>query len=241
VGQIKRKETYGRRIDPDWYYCPPRVVRKRISQEFANGLGDPFFGLMATHPPLADRIRALDPRSCSACAAMAFAATVPAIPHRDLCARAERSTDRSIRAHAAEDFNSPSGTYFVPARGTITQYYSLRPMVADCGVLLSAMAYAGHKSDTEAKAAFEQGAQSLSYAAQTGIPFLPEAQCDLGRVDAALARLSQAVPQIKKNVLNACVLTIAADEIIHEREAELVRAIADALDCPIPPLVQPQG
>jgi DnaJ-domain-containing protein 1 len=49
------------------------------------------------------------------------------------------------------------------------------------------------------------------------------------------------VPQIKKNVLNACVLTIAADEIIHEREAELVRAIADALDCPIPPLVQPQG
>jgi hypothetical protein len=50
--------------------------------------------------------------------------------------------------------------YFVPARGTVTQYYSLRPMVADCGVLLSAMAYAGHKSDTEAKAAFGQGAQS---------------------------------------------------------------------------------
>jgi Zn-dependent protease with chaperone function len=131
--------------------------------------------------------------------------------------------------------------YFVPARGTVTQYYSLRPMVADCGVLLSAMAYAGHKSDTEAKAAFGQGAQSLSYAAQTAIPFFPKGQCDLARVDAALARLSQAVPQIKKNVLNACVLTIAADEIIHEREAELVRAIADALDCPIPPLVQPQG
>jgi hypothetical protein len=126
--------------------------------------------------------------------------------------------------------------YFVPARGTVTQYYSLRPMVADCGVLLSAMAYAGHKSDTEAKAAFGQGAQSLSYAAQTAIPFFPKAQCDLARVDAALARLSQAVPQIKKNVLNACVLTIAADEIIHEREAELVRAIADALDCPIPHL-----
>jgi hypothetical protein len=69
---------------------------------------------------------------------------------------------------------------------------------------------------------------------------LPEAQCDLARVDAALARLSQAVPQIKKNVLNACVQTVAADESIHEREAELLRAIADALDCPIPPFVQLQ-
>ena len=28
---------------------------------FGNGLGEPFFGLMATHPPIPDRIRAIDP------------------------------------------------------------------------------------------------------------------------------------------------------------------------------------
>jgi len=65
-------------------------------------------------------------------------------------------------------------------------------------------------------------------------------QCDLSHVDVALARLSQAVPQIKKNLLNACAQTVAADGVIQEGEAELLRAIADTLDCPMPPFVQPQ-
>ena len=45
------------------------------------------------------------------------------------------------------------------------------------------------------------------------------------------------VPQIKKNFLNSCAETIAADGIMQSREAELLSAIADALDCPIPPLI----
>jgi tellurite resistance protein len=45
------------------------------------------------------------------------------------------------------------------------------------------------------------------------------------------------VPQIKKNVLSACAQTVAADGVIQQREAELLRAVADALDCPIPPFL----
>jgi tellurite resistance protein len=45
------------------------------------------------------------------------------------------------------------------------------------------------------------------------------------------------VPQIKKNVLNACALIVAADGVIQETEAELLRAIADTLDCPMPPFI----
>jgi hypothetical protein len=52
-----------------------------------------------------------------------------------------------------------------------------------------------------------------------------------------LDRLGQAVPQIKKNVLEACARVVAADGIIQETEAELLRAIGDALDCPLPPFV----
>jgi uncharacterized tellurite resistance protein B-like protein len=36
------------------------------------------------------------------------------------------------------------------------------------------------------------------------------------------------------------VQTVAADGVIQEGEAELLRAIADALDCPVPPFVQPE-
>ena len=41
---------------------------------------------------------------------------------------------------------------------------------------------------------------------------------------------------IKKNLLNACAYVVGADGVIVENEAELLRAVADTLDCPIPPL-----
>ena len=129
---------------------------------------------------------------------------------------------------------------FFPQQRPITQFYALRPLAPDCGALLSAAAYAGQRNITEAYAAFAQGAESLNRAAHCEIPWLPPDQCDLSRVDAALARLSQAVPQIKKNVLSACAQTVADDDVIQEGEAELLRTIADALDCPVPPFVQSQ-
>jgi hypothetical protein len=130
-------------------------------------------------------------------------------------------------------------THFFPQQRPITQFYAMRPLAPDCGVLLSATAYAGQESIAAAYAAFAQGAESLSRAAQCEITWLEPDQCDLSNVDAALERLSQAVPQIKKNVLTACAQTIAADGVINEGEAELLRAIADALDCPTPPFVPP--
>src|SRR5207247_10745287 len=72
-------------------------------------------------------------------------------------------------------------------------------------------------------------------------PLLPRSQCGLDRIDAALTRLAQAVPQIKKNLLEACVYVVGADGILQEREAELLRAVADTLDCPVPPFVQVEG
>jgi Zn-dependent protease with chaperone function len=131
-------------------------------------------------------------------------------------------------------------THFFPQQKPITQFYALRPLAPDCGTLLSATAYAGQENTTEAYAAFAQGAEFLSRAAGCEIPWLPPDQCDLSHVDAALTRLSQAAPQIKKNVLSGCAQTVAADGVIQEGEAELLRAIADALDCPIPPFVHPQ-
>ena len=130
--------------------------------------------------------------------------------------------------------------YFVPVQSRVTQFYSLRPLAGECGILLSAMAYAGQTDPAEVQGAFARGAKPLSQAAQTEIPFVSQGQCELPQIDAALERLSQAVPQIKKNLLNACAETIAADGMIREHEAELIRAIADALDCPLPPFVVAQ-
>src|SRR5205823_2110633 len=128
--------------------------------------------------------------------------------------------------------------YFFPPGKSVTQFFDLRPLVSDCSVLLSAIAHAGQQDVTQAQSAFLEGAKSLSRAARGEIAWLPPEQCDLSQLDKALERLSQAVPQIKKMILNACAQTVAADGVIQEREAELLRAIADALDCPVPPFVQ---
>lgn len=129
-------------------------------------------------------------------------------------------------------------TRFYPERRPVTQFYDLRPLVRDAGVLLSATAYAGADDATQAHAAFAKGAESLGQIARTEIPWLPPTECDLTHLDAALDRFAQSVPQIKKNVLTACAETVAFDALIQPREAELLRAIADALDCPIPPFLQ---
>jgi Zn-dependent protease with chaperone function len=129
-------------------------------------------------------------------------------------------------------------TRFYPERRPVTQFYDLHALVRDAGILLSATAYAGADDATQAHAAFAKGAESLGRIARTEIPWLPPTECDLTHLDAALDRFAHSAPQIKKNVLSACAETVAFDALIQPREAELLRAIADSLDCPIPPFLQ---
>ncbi len=123
---------------------------------------------------------------------------------------------------------------FKPPRKTVVQYYVLRPLVPDCAVLLSALARAGQDDSQAVENAFRQGAQLLN---EAGLTLLDSSAVGLDKVDSALDHLNQGSPQIKKSVLGACAATVAADGVIQEAEAELLRAIADALDCPIPPFL----
>ena len=132
-------------------------------------------------------------------------------------------------------------TQFNGARKPVIQYCSLKPLAPDCAVLLSALAYAGQEEPEKIELAFRQGAQPLSHAAQAELSLVPAEDCDLAQINAALKRLAQAAPQIKKNVLTACAQTVASDGLIQEMEAELLRAVADTLDCPMPPFIQPRG
>lgn len=131
-------------------------------------------------------------------------------------------------------------TRFYPERRPVTQFYDLRPLVRDAGILLSATAYAGAADPVQARTAFDKGAESLGRIARTEIPWLPPSECDLSHLATALDRFAQSVPQIKKNVLSACAETVAFDQVIQAREAEILRAIADSLDCPLPPFLESQ-
>jgi hypothetical protein len=61
-------------------------------------------------------------------------------------------------------------------------------------------------------------------------------QCRAETVGAALDKLAQSSPPIKKRLLNAAIRAVSLDGQVTVGEAELLRAIADSLDCPLPPL-----
>ncbi|MBI3852823.1 MAG: M48 family metalloprotease [Verrucomicrobia bacterium] len=127
--------------------------------------------------------------------------------------------------------------HFGPVKKPIVQYYVLKPLVPDCALLLSALAYLGHGDEAQIKNAFRLGAQQLELP-ENILSLIESQDCNLPQIDAALKRLVEAAPNVKRLVLNACAYTVAADGVIQPEEAELLRAIADTLDCPIPPFVQ---
>jgi hypothetical protein len=118
----------------------------------------------------------------------------------------------------------------------VVQYYTLQPLLPDCLVVLSALAYVGGSAASDVGNAFDAGAPYLRAPDDGGLQLLSKENCGVNQIDAALNRLAQAVPAIKKNLIDACVHVVAADGVIQEAEAELLRAISETLDCPMPPL-----
>ncbi len=119
----------------------------------------------------------------------------------------------------------------------VTQYYALGKLGDEVSTLLSAVAYAGAKDDAAAESAFRLGAGAIT---GTQPRLLPKSDATLNRLDTALTTLSDCTARLKGDLLKACALTAAADHDITTAEAELIRAIADTLGVPTPPLLPGQ-
>jgi Zn-dependent protease with chaperone function len=124
-----------------------------------------------------------------------------------------------------------------PIKHTV-RHLRLKPLANSCSLLLSVLAHAGQDTPEHAESAFRQGCMTLSIPADD-MHFLPRAECDLSRLNAALDELAQAAEGIRNLILNAAVHVISTDGAIRIAEAELLRAIADSLGCAIPPLTIP--
>jgi len=116
------------------------------------------------------------------------------------------------------------------------RYGRIQDVLPECALLLSALAYVGQDDEPEAQKAFADGRRFLD-APGDQIRFIPRSEWDLARVDAALTRLAKCPAAVQRNILLACGKAVASDCHVTDREAELLRAIADSLDCPMPPFV----
>lgn len=110
---------------------------------------------------------------------------------------------------------------------------ALRSLTAEVSLLLSTLARAGN-AEEQAPAAFAAGAARL---VGLGLQLVPLERCSFQQLELALQKLAELSAQARRELLLACSACVSADQLVRVREAELVRGIADLLDCPMPPLV----
>jgi hypothetical protein len=107
--------------------------------------------------------------------------------------------------------------------------------VADAATtLLSTLSHFGHPDDpAAARDAYSAGRSVLAAVAPQP---KPAEACGFNALDGALDELIASSGSVKRQVLQAGARVIGHDGVLSLDEAELLRTVADSLDCPMPPL-----
>ncbi len=127
--------------------------------------------------------------------------------------------------------------HFSRKRSVHARYRSLSQVSPYVQLLLSTLAHVGNRDPQQADSAFNAAARAANL---TGLTLLQRSDCSLTQLAKSLDQLNQLSPSAKRDLLQAAATCIAADNVITISEAELFRAIADSLDCPMPPLLPGQ-
>ena len=122
---------------------------------------------------------------------------------------------------------------FRPPRRVTTRYYSLLKLGRPVSVLLSTVARVGHSGDVVTDA-FETARQQLP---DVDVSLLAAEACSLDAVRESLDTLATVSAPRRRELVDACAAAICVDDHVTVSESELLRGIADLLECPIPPIV----
>ena len=107
-----------------------------------------------------------------------------------------------------------------------------------CEALLSVLSFIGNTDEEKAETAFNNSQIQLKL--RKPISFKTEYRNNTEVLEKATDLLKNLKPLQKPRLLKAMASCINADGIVTPEEAELLRAVACLLDCPIPPLLNQQ-
>lgn len=200
---------------------------------------------IAADPPAAGLLRALEP----SVAALSLMARLPLV---DLAVPALRGMEPDERAVFHRVLDELAGAdrradLFEYALGRLARrhvsaavgradaaairYRHIGAVMPAIRTLLGALAWAGSDDAAAAERAWTAALHALG--AEGGV--LPRS-VSLSDVDSALTALAAASMEIRRAVVAACAACVAEDGELRAAEYELLRAVADSLDCPMPPL-----
>src|SRR5262249_24271169 len=120
---------------------------------------------------------------------------------------------------------------FLPQRQVRPVHSSPQKLARPVATVVALLAWEGQPEPDQVAQAFDTAMRSYIAGDHAhGLP--PREECSLAEFDAALQTLNQSVPAINRRIVVACAASIMANQQVTVREAELLRAICDTLDCP---------
>ncbi len=122
---------------------------------------------------------------------------------------------------------------FVKIPAQKIKYQSLQQVAAASSLLLSMLIYVGKEKKIDEAKVMRAAGKELG---NIKVQLLAITEISLPALNQALKQLNQLSPLLKPQLLKACVICICSDQNFSATEAELFRAIADTLDCPMPPI-----
>jgi Zn-dependent protease with chaperone function len=115
---------------------------------------------------------------------------------------------------------------------------SLDAVRAHVSTLVSLLAHACVEEESDRTRAFDAARAELE---MPDLEMLPRDRIDLDALGTAVDELALLKPLIKPRLLKACLACITHDQDYSPEEMELMRALADTLDCPMPPYLGEGG
>ncbi|MGB1261097.1 MAG: M48 family metallopeptidase [Akkermansiaceae bacterium] len=120
-------------------------------------------------------------------------------------------------------------TQFYRKAYTKIKYRKLRSLIYETRVILSNMTAIGGKEQRE-----EAFATAIEESGMVIEPLEGET-ANLTALEESLAKFNAATPLVKKQLIRMCGRAVMHDGVLESREAELLRATADAIGCSVPP------
>ena len=130
-------------------------------------------------------------------------------------------------------FSHLDGQFFKPAQPKV-RYSHVRDLRQEVRVILSVMAYAGQQEQQDIEAAFAAATKTLEF---SELQIREKNRISVADLDMAMKKLEMLNPLAKPKLLQACATSVMHDQKISAVEAELLRAIASVLGCPMPPII----
>lgn len=122
-------------------------------------------------------------------------------------------------------------TAFSERKEPAIRHHNLKEIGHELSVLLSALSYT---SDDQPEKAWNAALKPIEKVKPENMELLPPEKCSLTDLDRALDELAASANPVKKYIISAVIYCVISDKVISAEEMELMRAVSEVLDTPVP-------